>query len=334
MRLPNFTYLVPGDLHEALEILNTYGKQCSVLAGGTDLLVRMKQRLVTPTYVVSLKEVAELSYIMEEGGYVKIGARTPLAEILRAEVIKTKYPALTQAVGCIGAPSIQLYRGTMGGNLCQENRCQFYNQSAFFRGTRERCRKAGGKVCYAPGTHRGCRSVCQSDCAPVLIALGARVVLASKGGIRKLSLTEFYTGVGKAPRKVKPDEVMERIEIPLPGANSASGYRRLSYRSSIDYPVVSAAASVSAEDGRIVEARIAVGAMGSAPVLISDGAKDVVGAEIGDHNIVKKVAARAAEAVSASAVDNMLAPLDYRLSMVPVMVTRALKEALANISRA
>jgi 4-hydroxybenzoyl-CoA reductase beta subunit len=332
VRLPRFTYHAPNNLEEILEILNTHGKECAILAGGTDLLARMKHRLATPQHLVSLKAVEELSYIRRADSSVKIGARTTLAEILNSALVQANFPALFQAATSIGAPTIQHVRGTIGGNLLQENRCQFYNQSSFFRETREPCRKAGGTVCYAPGTHKGCRSVCQSDCAPALIALDARVTLVKKDGSRTLPLNEFYTGAGMKPRSSEPNELMTEIEIPECASTTGSAYKRLACRSAIDFPVVSAAALVETKKGRIEKGRVAVGALGSGPVLITEVANELEGVEVNDQHAINEAGERAAGVAAAGAVDNMLAPLEYRISMVSVMVTRALKGALGNVS--
>lgn len=334
MRLPHFTYLVPQNLDEALEVLTTHGNESRILAGGTDLLVRMKQRLVAPPYLVSLKALGTLTYIREaESGSVEIGARTTLAEIIRSEIVRRRYTALAQAAESVGAVSIQHYRGTIGGNLCQENRCQFYNQSAFSRRTRPLCRKAGGTVCIAPGTHKGCRSVCQSDCAPALIALDASVTLRSKAEARTLPLAEFYTGVGKAPHSMKPDELVVEVSLPAPDPAAGSAYMKLASRSAVDYAIVSAAACVSLDKGRIAKAKIAVGAVGPAPILLPDAAKELEGVNANDQGAIEKAGARAVEASAATAVENMPAPLEYRVNMVPVMVTRALQRAVADAQR-
>jgi len=128
VRLPVFAYELPGDLDQALELLNTHGPKGKILAGGTDLLVRMKQGLVSPTCLISLKALPELAKIRESGSLLRIGAAVRLQDILEYQPIQDRLTGLFEAVSSIGAPSIQHFSGTIGGNLCQDNRGQYYNQ--------------------------------------------------------------------------------------------------------------------------------------------------------------------------------------------------------------
>ena len=182
MRLPPFEYLDPRDFPEALDMLAAHGNECRILAGGTDLLVRMKQRLLKPKYLMSLKSLNMLDYIREEDGAIKIGPRTTLAKLIESEMVKKFIPGFWQSVSSVGAQSIQHYAGTIGGNLCQDSRCLFYNQSAFWRSGRQPCHKAGGKTCYAREDSDRCHATFLSDCAPALIALDAKVILSRAEG--------------------------------------------------------------------------------------------------------------------------------------------------------
>lgn len=328
MRLSEFERLEPGDLEEALEMLHIHGSDSGILAGGTDILVRMKQRLFTPRYLISLKKLKSLSYIREESGSVKIGAGTPLAEITASQLVRDRLPALYQAVRSVGAPSIQHHRGTIGGNLCQDNRCKFYNQSAFLRSTRQACHKAGGRICYAREGSDRCRSTSLSDGAPALIALGALATLSGRQGGRTIPLLDLYTMQGEHPLSLGPDELLTELEIPMPKAGTGSSYKRVSYRSAIDYPEASAGVCVeTGSDARVREARIVVGAIGGAPLLLAQASKSLVGASAADRDAIRKTADRAMDHASAFAVDNTHAPLDYRTAMISVVVRKALEEA-------
>ncbi|MGC8660726.1 MAG: FAD binding domain-containing protein, partial [Desulfomonilaceae bacterium] len=239
MRLPPFNYYRPEALDEALELLNEFGKDCKILAGGTDLLVRMKQSLIAPKNLISLKALTELSAIRESGTVLRIGAAAKLSDILRYQPVRGRWPGLFEAVKAIGAPSIQHFSGTIGGNLCQENRCQFYNQSKFFRQARQTCNKAGGATCFAwKGGSDKCHSACQSDAAPILIAMDSQIVVQSKNGTRTIPLKELYSSIGEHPLTLADDEMITEILVPAQGAGSA--FEKLAYRSSIDYALVSA----------------------------------------------------------------------------------------------
>ena len=144
MRLPRFDYMGPNTLDEALELLATHRDNARILAGGTDLLVRMKKGLLKPKILISLKTLSELAYIKKEDNHIKIGAKTTIADILTSDLIKKEARALLQACEKIGAITIQHYRGTIGGNIIQDNRCHHYNQSDFHRSGRQPCHKDGG----------------------------------------------------------------------------------------------------------------------------------------------------------------------------------------------
>lgn len=328
MRLPEFTYLEPAGLDEALEMLAEHGADCRVLAGGTDLLVRMKQRLLTPACLMSLKSVDGLAGITETDGMLKIGAATPLADITASAPVRQKFPALAEAVESVGAVSIQHFRGTIGGNLCQDNRCRFYNQSAFFRSTKQLCHKAGGQICYAREGSDRCRSTCQSDTAPALIALGAEVTVCSRDGRRRMPLMELYTATGEHPLSLADHELLTDIRIPLPQPGEGAAYHRLAYRSAIEYPVVCAGAWVRLEEGTIADTRIVVGAIASGPLHITGAAEHLVGRRAGDRRALEKTAESAADAAAAFAVDNVHGSTEYRMKMAAVMTTRALEGAL------
>lgn len=330
MQLPGFEYLEPRDLDAALDLLGEYGADCAVLAGGTDLIVRMKQRLKTPRRLLSLKHLRGLDYIREADGCLQVGAATPLARIISSETVQQKFPGFHEAMAAVGARSIQHFRGTLGGNLCQDNRCRFYNQSAFFRSTRQTCHKAGGTICYAREGSDRCRSTCQSDGAPALMALAADVTLCGVGSERTIALKDLYTAVGDAPLSLHPRELLTEISIPMPGPGSGSAYRRLAPRSAIDYPIVSAAAFIRIEAGAIREARIVVGAIGSAPLFMVTASKDLKNKPADDAVALSAAADMAGSSAAAFIVDNVNAAMEYRSAMIPVLVSRALQGAIAS----
>ncbi len=234
MRLPRFDYSAPETLEEALDLLAIHKDDAKILAGGTDLLVRMKKGLLKPKVLISLKALNELSYIKKENEFIKIGAGTPIADIIASDIIQNEAGALFQACEKIGAVTIQHYRGTIGGNILQDNRCHHYNQSDFHRSGRQACHKDGGKICYAREEADRCNSTCQSDGATALMALGAEITLAGKGGEegvagkgdgkplagkgaeRTVALTDFYTTDGIMPFAMESYELLKEITIPVP----------------------------------------------------------------------------------------------------------------------
>lgn len=328
MRLPRFDYLGPDTLEEALTLLAAHKEEAKILAGGTDLLVRMKKGLLKPKVLISLKALNELSYIKKNDKGIKIGARTPLADIIASDLIQTQANALHQACEKVGAITLQHYRGTIGGNILQDNRCFHYNQSSFHRSGRQACHKDGGKICYARDEADRCNSTCQSDGATALMALGAQLTLASKGHERSVDLTDFYTTDGIMPFAMESHELLKEITIPLTGADSA--YHRLAYRSAIDYPVVCAGVLLKASETKkeeIDDARIVVGAMSRSPLFLAQASSSLKGKKLSDIDAFKNAADTAMKSASAFAVHNVGATLAYRCEMVAPMVLRALKEA-------
>lgn len=330
MRLPKFDYLGPGTLKEALDLLDSHRDSAKILAGGTDLLVRMKNGLLKPQVLISLKALKELSYIKRQDGYIKIGARTSLAEIIASDLIQKEARALFQACEKIGAVTIQHFRGTIGGNILQDNRCHHYNQSEFHRSGRQACHKDGGKICYARDESDRCNSTCQSDGATALMALGASLILANKDGQRTVELTAFYTTDGIMPFAMESHELLKEIIIPIQGAKSA--YHRLAYRSAIDYPIVCAGVLLTpSPKNEIAQARIVVGAMGRSPLFLAQASASLKEKKLNDTRAFEKAAQASMDSAAAFAVHNVGATLEYRCAMVYQMVLRALEQSAAAI---
>ena len=328
MLLPGFDYLEPESLESALDLLATHGEDAKLLAGGTDLLVRMKKGLLKPKVLISLKSLNELSYISEEANCIKIGARTPLADIIKSDPVQKNARALFQACEKVGAITIQHFRGTIGGNILQDNRCHHYNQSDFHRSGRQACHKDGGKICYARENADRCNSTCQSDGSTALMALGAKLVIINKGQERTVDLDQFYTADGIMPHQMDAHELLKEIIIPLNNAQSA--YKRLAYRSAIDYPIVCAGVLLrpsDAQNNQIGEARIVVGAISRAPLFLAQAASSLMGKKLDDTDAFQKAADASMDSAGAFAVHNVGSTLQYRCDMISLMVFQALIEA-------
>lgn len=328
MRLPAFEYLAPKNLAEALEFLSVHGDKARVIAGGTDLIVRMKQRLVDPAFLISLKNLQELDFIRQDNGIAAIGAMTPLSSLLDSDLIKANFPALLEAIKVIGAPSVQHFRGTIGGNLCLQTRCLYYNQSAFWRSGRTRCHKDNGETCYAEENSDRCRSANQSDGACALMALGAKVILLSNRGKRILPMEEFFTGKGENPFSAEPDEMVTELQVPIAAKGQGSSFQKLTYRSALDFALVSSAVWLALEKGKISGARIAIGGAGASPLLLKEAASILIGKKPEDAGSIDETAHQVRKHASAFMVDNLGATLEYRQKMAGVMAKRAIKGAL------
>ena len=328
MKLPDFEYLEPESLDEALNTLVEHSDRTAILAGGTDLIDRLNKRLVNPVTMMSLKNLSELNYVRKQNGKVLIGSMTPLVSLIDSKVINEHFKALAQAAALIGAPSIQHFRGTIGGNLCLETRCLYYNQSAMWRSGRTRCHKDHGETCYAEENSDRCRSANQSDGACALMALGADIVLVSTKGKREISIEEFFTGKGEGPFALDPDELVLEIQLSISKEKHGSSFKKLRYRSSIDFALVSAAAQLKEKEGKITEARIVIGGAGASPLLLKEASEILKGKDVSDGGAIERAGERVIKHTSAFMVDNLGSTLEYRQKMSGVMAKQAVKEAL------
>lgn len=322
MRLPKFEHLQPESLEEALDFLSEYGEEAKVIAGGTDLLVAMKHRLLTPKYLVNLKGLG-LDFIAEGQDRLRIGALTRLTTLIKSPLVRERFPILAQAASYVAAPPLR-NMATLGGNLCLNTRCFFYNQSQFWRQARPPCFKTGGEMCHAVKGGDHCYSVYQGDLAPVLIALEAKVKLVRKGSERVIPLPELYTGQGEEPIALEADEILTEVEIPAPTASWGGDYQKLRYRGAMDFPLVGVAAVLHWNDGTCVKAKVVLTAIASAPVVVEEASQLLEGSRL-DGEVIAE-AAEAAYNV-ARPVSNIGSTPLYRRKMVRVMTRRAIEAA-------
>ncbi len=239
MRLPMFSYEQPADLAGVLRALS-HRPGARLVAGGTDLLVNMKHRVELPETLVSLGRVGELRGVRREGDRLVIGATTTLKELGHHGELAGKFPALVQAAFSVGSPRHQAM-GTLGGNLCQNTRCRFFNQSWQWRQARSLCFKAGGEECHVAKRKSACFATYSGDVAPALLVLDAAVRTAGPGGTREFPLARLYSGDGRAPLALGPGEFVEAVVLPEASAGGASRYEKFSRRGAIEFPIVGAA---------------------------------------------------------------------------------------------
>lgn len=298
MHLPKFEYLEPGEIGEAASILEKYRGQCSIIAGGTDLLVAMKQRRKTPKYVISLAKVSKLKQIREEAGMIYIGPLATLEEVVASGHIQRRLPMLAQAAWEVGSPLLRTV-ATIGGNICLDTRCRFYNQSEFWRGARPDCCKAGGVICHVTNKENTCYSTFSGDIAPALIALNAQIQLIGDGDERWLPLAQFYTGIGRAPNLLAAgdNDILAGIKVPVPADGTKGLYRKYRFRESIDFPLVGLAALLRVDpgDGTCQEARLVFSGVGSRPVEASEAENSLIGKKLNGGIIAAAAEAAAGE---------------------------------------
>ncbi len=328
MRLPSFDVQAPSSMNEALALLKEHGPAAAVLAGGTDLIPRLRQRLVKADLVLSLKNLPELKAVNIEGINLRIGAGAAIDDVNHHPEVQAQLPGLIEALETVGARGIQHFTGTIGGNLLLDVRCMYYNQSDWWRSGRDRCYKNGGQVCHAVTDGKECSASNQSDGAIMLAALSTQAVIQGPDGERIVPLTEFFTGVGESPFNLQPEELLTEIRIILPPPGTGMSYQKLRWRSAIDFPLVSAAAVISMSKDKVDRARLVIGAAGPAPLVI-DEADKILRNQPAKAELIEQAAAAAETKAAGLIVENAIAPAEYRRKMVRVMARRALTTAAA-----
>lgn len=325
MRLPEFKYFEPENLQKATNLISEFNGQYGIIAGGTDLMVKMKQRLQNSQYIISLDKITALKTIREEAGNIIIGPMNTLDEVVNSEIIKEKLPSLKQAAWEVGSPLLRSV-ATIGGNICLNTRCRFYNQSYFWRSSRETCYKAGGHICHVTNKKDACYSTFAADTVPALIAYDASVKLTGAGGTRKLPLADFYTGDGRMPNQILKgsNEILTEIEIPIPTDDIRSVYYKYRVRESIDFPLVGVAVMMnSREEKQCQDARIVLTGVGSAPVEAKLAREKLLGRQL-NSDLISEVAAIAVSEIHLVKTD-LMSP-NYKRRIAQVIVEKAIRE--------
>ena len=295
MRLPKFEYLEPKSLKEAMNALVSDTKGSVLLAGGTDLLVNMKHQVLQPKRLINLKAIPKLTYIVNGKDGLRIGALSTLHELISSAIIQERYPSLCQSAREVGAYAHQVM-GTIGGNLCQGNRCRFYNQSAFWRSVRSPCYKAGGEICYVVRKPKECHSTYCGDMAPVLISLDSQVKVIGPDGERSFPLKKLHTQNGKKPLSLKKGEILK--EVFVPPSSGKTLYLKWRLRESLEFPIVSLAIHVEQDgENQIKKARIVFSSVGAGPVETMEAEKMLKAASL-DDRMVEKVSNQALKEIS------------------------------------
>lgn len=324
MRLPPFSYRAPTSVGDAVELLaEAPPGQAAVVAGGTDLFPNMKRRQQEPSIVIGLRRIAALRTIApREDGGLAIGATVSLAHLAADPRVIADYPALAAAAGSVSTPHLRLM-GTVGGNLCLDTRCNYYDQSYHWRKSIDFCKKKDGDVCWvAPGSAR-CWAVSSSDTAPVAVALDAGLRLVSTRGERIVAARDFFRDDGILYLSRRPDELLTELLLPPPG-DWRSVYLKLRRRGSFDFPILGVACAARLVDGLVADLRLVLGAVASAPVDQSALARAAVGHKP-DAELVRAVAAEAYR--GAHPLDNTDLNYAWRKKMTRVYVERALAAA-------
>jgi 4-hydroxybenzoyl-CoA reductase subunit beta len=320
MRLPWFAYRSPQTLREAAQILAGEGPNAQPIAGGTDLLPNMKRRHQLPATLVSLRRLAELKKVANGSG-LALGAGLTLSEVTKVAAVKEKFRGLYQAAMQVATPHLR-NMGTLGGNLCLDTRCTYYNQNYEWRKAIDFCMKIEGTVCWVATASKRCLAVSSTDTAPALISLGAKVRLVSAEGEREVALESLYRNDGIDYLSRKPGEIL--AEVVLPQSDGwTSTYWKLRRRGSFDFPILGVAAAVkTARDGTVEDARLVLGAVSSHPLVIQ--VKGLLVGRKADDEIIEAVGNLAES--RAKPMDNTDMDLRWRKRVVADFVGYAFRE--------
>lgn len=321
MRLPPFRYLAPLSVVEAARLQADHGPEAMFVAGGTDLYPNMKRRQFEPKVLVGLRGLKELVGVRGEPRTgLTIGAGTTLTDVSEHAGVCEHFPALAVAAGLVSTPPLR-NMGTIGGNVCVDPRCNYYNQSYQWRRAIGFCMKKDGDICLvAPGSSR-CWAVSSTDAAPVLWSLGARVRLVGARGERVIPVAALFKDDGIDYLAKAPDELLTEILLP-PVDGLRCAYLKLRRRGSFDFPVLGVAVALQMDDGIVKTARIVLGAVASQPREAVEAGALLAGQRL-TPELIERVAGVAAR--PSKPLDNTDLTHPYRKKMTKVFVTRALR---------
>jgi 4-hydroxybenzoyl-CoA reductase subunit beta len=315
-----FTLHRPTRIDEAVALLAAE-PGARLLAGGTDLIPNLRRGLETPTALVDLARVHGFADVTIDDSGLVLGAGTPLTRLSSDVHIVRHYRALAEAAQAVAGPGHRS-AATLGGNLCLDTRCVFYNQSEWWRSANSYCLKRGGDTCHVAPQGDRCHAAFSGDLAPALLALGAEVEVASVHGSRRLPLAQLYRDDGRAHLTLARDEVLARVHVPAPRPTCASGYRKARVRGAMDFPLAGVAVALCQRDGLLVELRVALTGTNSCPFVL-DGTQALVGSAV-DEAALAALGKRVAKQVSP--MRSTATPSNYRRQVASVLAQRLLRD--------
>ncbi|OIP35645.1 MAG: hypothetical protein AUK47_16385 [Deltaproteobacteria bacterium CG2_30_63_29] len=324
--LPPFAYHRPRDLEEAVALLSELGPDAKLIAGGTDLLPNMKHGLLAPKHLIALDAISDLDRVeVLDDGSLSIGALTRLSDLAVHPTIRVLIPVLAEAAAEVASPQIR-NMGTIGGNVCLDTRCVYYNQTQFWRSALGFCLKKDGDTCHVVKGGKQCVAACVGDTVPALIVLGAAARVLGPEGMRAVPLEALYTTPGSDHLKLARNEVIVRFEVPRPGERLRSGFFKLRLRRSIDFSSFSIAAALRLDGRTIQDLKLAAVALNSKPRVLNAEKLGVLG-----QDLTKEVMSHIGEQFQrrATPLDNINVDSQWRKEVIAVLVRRLLERVSA-----
>jgi 4-hydroxybenzoyl-CoA reductase subunit beta len=285
MRLPGFSYHEPKSVGELLSIKQELKGDCAFLAGGTDLLPMLKRRNKATSHLINIKRISELNRISysEERG-LHIGSTVTLRDVTDHLVVSQKYPILAQAAGAVGFNQLR-NMATLGGNVCLDNKCSYFNQSAFWWKSRPDCFKRGGDRCYVVRGGKECFSLSAADTVSALMVLDAELLILGPQNERRVPIKDFYTGNGQNPHDLRDQEIVSAILIPPDGQGWKQGFLKKSVRGSVDFAIASLSVRLKTEGPIVADARIGLNGVSTKPVRPVEAENYLKGKKIEDETV-------------------------------------------------
>jgi 4-hydroxybenzoyl-CoA reductase subunit beta len=312
--LPEFTLLRPETAAEAVR-MRTIHPGSRFLAGGTDLLPNMRRGLLSAEVMIDLGNVAELGHIREETAGLWLGAGVALAPLAAHPLVAARFTALAEAAQSVAGPT-QRVSATLGGNLCLDTRCRFYNQSETWRTANEFCMKLGSDLCRVAVKSSRCFAAFSGDLAPALMALAAEVEILGAEGPRRLPLVDFYRDDGLAWLALKPEELLLGVRVPW-AEGWTSLYDKVRIRRSIDFPLAGVAVALRREGDILGGLRVALTGVSSRPEFIA--LEEILGRpfDAEARAVLERQVLRGTKAMETSLVD-----VPYRRKVTPILAGR------------
>ena len=281
--LPEWELLTPSSVGE-VRAMRAHHPGSRFLGGGTDLVVNLRRGIGDPpAALIDINRVADMKGIDVDGERIRIGAGVTIRELADDPRIRAGFPGLAAAAGSIAGPTHR-NMGTVGGNLCLDTRCIYYNQSEWWRAANRYCLKYGGDICHVAPKSRVCYATFSGDLAPALAVLdAAEVEVAGAAGSRTLPLASLHTGDGERYLALEPDELVVAVRARRPDA-LRTGYDKVRVRQSIDYPLAGVAAAVAREGDRLTDLRLAFTGTNPRPLRL-EGTEELCGGALDDATI-------------------------------------------------